>query len=251
MRNVLLYFALKYSGDWDSIYKALDQKEKITDQELEIVEKMNIDFVTIIDDKYPKRLKRITKPPFILFYKGDLSLANKEAKTIAIIGSREPSQSAKDKTERIVSDLKGVVIVSGMAKGVDSFTHEAALKFKNPTIAVLGTAIDNPYPKNNQKLYAKIVKKGLVLSEYPKGAKSSKNNFKSRNRLISGLSQGVLVVEAKKKSGTMNTVSHALSQNKEVFALPSSDLVNSGTNALIKEGAILVENGNDILKEII
>ncbi len=250
MRNVLLYFSLKYHGDWEKIYSALDKKEKIPEEKLEMVAREKHNFITIIDEDYPRRLKRITQPPFVLFYKGNLNILKKINKSIAIIGSRKASSDAASNTENIVKDLKDITIVSGMAKGIDGFGHKSALANGNPTIAVLGSGINYIYPEENKNLYDAIVKKGIVISEYPDQTKPSKISFKTRNRLISGLADGVLVIESKKNSGTMNTVSHALSQNKEVMCLPSSDLGNSGTNALIKEGATLVESGKEIIKEL-
>ena len=250
MRKVLLFFAIKYNGDWEKIYEALERKEKIPEELLDKLDDNEYNFISIIDDNYPRRLKRIVQPPFVLFFKGDINLVKNETKALSIIGSREASNKAATKTERIVKDLKDITLVSGMAKGIDSFCHQSALANGNPTIAVLGSGINYIYPSENKDLYNAISKQGLIISEYPDNTKPNKDSFKMRNRLISGLSDGVLVVEAKKRSGTMNTVSHALSQNKEVFCMPSEDFGYSGTNSLIKEGATLVENGKDILKEL-
>ena len=145
---------------------------------------------------------------------------------------------------------KGITIVSGLAKGIDSFAHIGTLEAKGKTIAVIGSGLDNMYPKQNIKLAREIIKqKGLIISEYPLGTKPKAENFPARNRIISGISKGVLVIEAKKKSGSLITVDLALEQGRDVFAIPGNvkSLNSEGTNNLIKEGAICTLNHNDII----
>ena len=249
MRKVLLYFAYKYKGNWKKIYKALENKEKISEGDLDKV-KEKTDFVTIIDKDYPKSLKKIHQPPFILFYKGDKSLLN--AKNIlAVIGSRDATPRGEDNTKKIINDLQSdFVIVSGMARGIDAVAHQKALDQDRKTIAVLGTGINHCYPNENLHLYEDIIENGLIISEYPGSFEGERETFKARNRLISGLSKGVVIIEAKRNSGTMNTAKHALDQNKDIFCVPSSDLGNSGNNVLIKEGASLIENASDIINDL-
>lgn len=201
---------------------------------------------------YPEKLKNISYPPKQLFCLGNLELLNK--KSIAIIGSRNYSDYGKRATFDFSFDLakNDVCIVSGLAKGIDSFAHEAALEAEGKTIAVLGSGLDNIYPKENEQLFYEIIQNnGLIISEYPLGTKPEKQHFPARNRIISGLSDGVLVIEARKNSGTNITVDFALEQGKDVFVIPGNiySKTSDGTNFLIKEGAIPVTSYEDILEK--
>lgn len=201
---------------------------------------------------YPERLRNIADPPKELYCLGNLDLLNYK-NNIAMIGSRNCSsygeRAAKDFAYNLAKE--DICIVSGLAKGIDSFSHIGALNANGRTIAVLGSGLDNIYPKENIKLVEEIVKNnGLVISEYPLGTKPLKYHFPARNRIISGLSDGVLVVEARKNSGTNITVDFALEQGKDVFVIPGNiySKTSDGTNFLITEGAIPVLNYKDILK---
>ena len=203
---------------------------------------------------YPERLKNIDEPPKELYCLGNLELLNYKT-NIAIIGSRNCSlygeRAAKDFAYNLAKE--DMCIVSGLAKGIDSFAHIGAVKAKGKTIAVLGSGLDNIYPKENMKLVEEIIKnKGLVISEYPLGTKPLKYHFPARNRIISGLSDGVLVVEARKNSGTNITVDFALEQGKDVFVIPGNiySKTSDGTNYLITEGAIPVLSYKDILNTL-
>ena len=203
---------------------------------------------------YPERLRCIDSPPKEIYCLGNLELLNYE-KNIAIIGSRDCSLYGERATKDFAFNLakEGVCIVSGLARGIDSFAHIGALNAKGKTIAVIGSGLDNIYPKENIKLAESIVKKGgLIISEYPLGSPPLKQHFPARNRIISGVSDGVLVTEARKNSGTNITVDFALEQGKDVFAVPGdiSQLTSIGTNDLIKQGAKLVTNYIDIFEEI-
>ncbi len=215
--------------------------------------KLDIKVLTIIDKEYPSRLKNIFNSPKVLYIKGDLKEQDKLC--IAIVGSRKATFYGKWAAEKISKELaqSGVTVISGMARGIDTKAHYGALASKGRTIAVLGSGIDIIYPKSNTGLFEDIKNNGCIITEYPPGMKPVSHNFPQRNRIISGLSLGVLVVEATKKSGSLITVSHALEQGKEVFALPGNinSIYSKGTNALIKDGAKLVTNTNDILEEII
>jgi len=204
---------------------------------------------------YPSSLKKISDPPEILYIKG--KLPNKGRVYFAIVGTRKYSLYGKQITQEIARDLieAGLVIVSGLAPGIDAFAHLAAVKLKKPTVAVLGTGLDleSVYPKSNLWLMEEILKTGgCLISEYPPGTHGSKFTFPKRNRIIAGLSSGVLVIEAKRKSGSLITAQYAFSQNKKVFAVPGSIYsVNSkGCHFLIKKGANLVESAQDILQEL-
>ena len=200
---------------------------------------------------YPERLRNIDDAPRELYCLGNLELLNYK-NNIAMIGSRNCSsygeRAAKDFAYNLAKE--GTCIVSGLAKGIDSFSHIGALNAKGKTIAVLGSGLDNIYPKENIKLVEEIIKNnGLVISEYPLGTKPLKYHFPARNRIISGLSDSVLVVEARKNSGTNITVDFALEQGKDVFVIPGNiySKTSDGTNFLITEGAIPVVSYKDIL----
>ena len=201
---------------------------------------------------YPERLRNISSPPKQLYCLGNLELLNYK-NNIAIIGSRNCSlygeRAAKDFAFNLAKS--DVCIVSGLAKGIDAFSHIATLNVKGRTIAVLGSGLDNIYPKENEKLFQDIIKNnGLVITEYPLGTSALKQNFPARNRIISGLSDAVLVIEARKNSGTNITVDFALEQGKDVFVVPGNiySKTSDGTNYLITEGAIPVLSYKDILK---
>jgi DNA processing protein len=180
---------------------------------------------------------------------------NEDDINIAIVGSRQASTYGKYTTERISRELalKGVTVVSGMARGIDSAAHRGAITGHGKTIAILGSGLDVIYPPENKKLFADIIENGAVISEYPLGTPPRSTNFPARNRIISGMSYGVVIVEAGEKSGSLITARLALEQGREVFAVPGSiDAAGSrGTNKLIKEGAKLIENTDDILEEIL
>ena len=201
---------------------------------------------------YPERLRYIDSPPKELYCLGNLELLNCN-KNIAIIGSRYCSYYGEKATKDFSFNLakENVVIVSGLARGIDSFAHMGALNAKGKTIAVIGSGLDNIYPKENIKLVESIVKSGgLIITEYPLGTKPLKQHFPARNRIISGLSDGVLVTEARKNSGTNITVDFALEQGKDVYVIPGNiySKTSDGTNFMISEGAMLVTNYKDILK---
>lgn len=214
---------------------------------------IKIEKIDINSKFYPKKLRNIYDPPKEIYCIGNKEILNKPS--IAIIGCRECSDYGKKVAQKFAYELskKGVVIISGLAKGVDSYAHMGTVYAKEKTIAVLGSGLDNIYPKENIKLAKKIVEYGgCIISEYPMGIKPEKKNFPQRNRIISGLSEGVLVVEAKEKSGTLITVDFAIEQGREVFCVPGNiNSINSvGTNELIKQGAKIVTNVEDILDEI-
>jgi len=224
---------------------------KVLDKELKFIEKEKIDCIDIFDENYPSLLKEIDSFPLVLYIKGDLKLLGKFS--LAVVGSRVPTaygvSVAKDFSSKL-SEL-GLVIVSGLAKGIDTVAHEQAVE-KGRTVAVLGSGLLNVYPKENKKLAEAISRKGALISEFPLLTGPASINFPRRNRIVSGLSKGVLVVEAALRSGARITARLAAEQNREVFAVPGS--INSplsrGTHLLIKEGAKLVEGVEDILEEL-
>ncbi len=229
---------------------------------IEYMLKNDIDIISIYDKEYPNILKQIYDFPISLYCKGNRNILND--KSIAIVGCREVSKYGEGATKYFSYHLiqKGINVISGLAKGVDSYAHKGAICGQvdsytqgqdcgkcGKTIAVVGNGLDMVYPKENQLLAEEIVKKGgTILSEYPLGTKPERMNFPARNRIISGMSQGVLVVEAKEKSGTLITVDFALEQGREVFVVPGNiNSINSvGTNRLIQQGAKLVTNYHEI-----
>ena len=247
MNKILLYFSLKYNGDFNKIYKAIKEKELVSKNLLENIEsKIKSKYVTLVDKEYPDCLKHIANPPFVLFYYGDFSLLSNNDK-LAIIGKRENSEYGKVMCEKIVKELdKNCCVISGLAKGIDSIAHQSAIDNNLKTIAVLGSGIDNCYPLSNKSLYEIIKKEGLIISEYPNSINANPQNFLIRNRIIAAISDNILVIEASYKSGTMNTVAYGLEFGKEIYAIPYLANSNSGCNYLIKQGAKLVENAKDI-----
>ncbi len=216
---------------------------------MEALQKQKVKIITIDDKEYPEMLKTIYDYPVSLFIKGDEKILNMPA--IAIVGCRECSSYGEKVAQYFAYYLskKHINIISGLAKGIDSQSHIGALKAKGRTIGVIGSGLDIVYPKENQYLYDKIIEEnGAIISEYPLGVKPEKMNFPARNRIISGMSQGILVVEAKKKSGTLITVDFALEQGRDVYVVPGNiDEINSvGTNDLIKQGARMVTTYKDI-----
>lgn len=250
MRRILLYFSLKYHGDYQLILQAIRQKEKVVKEKLQTIEeKIQSKYVTIIDKDYPEMLKHINNPPWVLYYYGDLSLLNK--KTLAIIGARKNTSYGKKMCQKIIRECKdyNCNVISGLAMGIDAIAHQSAFEFQLSTIAVLGSGIDYCYPKSNIDLYNRIKAHGLLISEYPNLTKPQKQFFLVRNRLIAALSEQVVVIEASCQSGTMNTVTYALEFGKDVGCVPNLATLNSGCNQLIKQGAKLIESASDIFEE--
>ena len=227
--------------------------EKGVERELLLLGKVGGKIVTLKDDDYPKRLRDIYDPPALLYVRGELR--REDTLAIAIVGSRKTSPYGRWITERIGQDLvrHGVTVVSGMARGIDSVAHMGALQGGGRTIAVLGCGVDVIYPSESRNLFTRIIEHGAVLSEFPMGSPPEGGHFPRRNRIISGLSIGVVIVEAGSESGSLITANYALEQGREVFAIPGNVGAQGsrGTNQLIKEGAKLVESSEDILEEIL
>jgi len=219
-------------------------------REIELVEKEGIDMVTFFDESYPFLLRQISNPPLLLYAQGEKDLLKREC--VAVVGSRRASFYGLNVAKSFSRQLarRGVVVVSGLAYGIDTAAAQGALE-EGETIAVLGSGLLNIYPSSNIPLAEKIKKRGLLVSEFPLFASPQRYNFPRRNRIISGLSRGVLVVEAAQHSGALITANFALEEGREVFCVPGpvNSPTSNGTNSLIKEGAKLVENIDDILSE--
>jgi DNA processing protein len=227
------------------------RNSNVLEDELKEIEKNNIKVIDFFDPNYPLLLKEIAYPPIVLYAKGNLKLLNKTL--FAIVGTRRPTIYGINMAYEYAYKLAslGLVIVSGLARGIDTMAHRGALD-AGQTIAVLGGGLLNIYPKENERLAQEITKRGCLVSEFPLKEPPFKENFPRRNRIVSGLSRGVLVVEAAQKSGALITAHLACEQNREVFALPgkANSSVSKGTHLLIKEGAKLVDRIEDILEEL-
>lgn len=237
----------------DSLHKIIKTKNKdfIYDM-LSKLEEYNINSITVMDDDYPENLINIYDKPYVLYQKGDI--IEKDELSIAIVGSRKATSYGMWACEKFTKELVnlGVTIVSGVALGIDTIAHKTAIKEGGRTIGVLGNGLDVYYPQKNETLYRDIWNNGSILTEFPLGTPPMPYNFPQRNRIITGLSLGLIVIEAKEKSGTSITAYHALEQGKDVFALPGNinSIYSEGTNKLIKDGAIPLLEVDDILNEI-
>ena len=247
-----------YNDSLSKAISAIAQKKKLCSrakaaEEIERANKLGVKIITYKDAIYPESLRQLNDAPPILYALGNTDLL-KYPLSIAIVGARNASINGRKIASRIAYDLteSDVLVISGMARGIDSAAHKGAMYAKNkqgPTIAVLGTGIDVVYPAENKDIYKMIAEQGLIISELPFGTAAQVSTFPRRNRIISALSAGTLVVEASLHSGSLITAKCALEQGKDIFAVPGSPLENrsQGPNHLIKEGAVLTENAEDIL----
>lgn len=251
MDDILLYFSFVHQGDWDKIYESIKQKEAIQTDKLRIFKnQLQCKYLTLLSPDYPSVLKQVRKPPFILFYQGDINLLQSPL-IFAVIGTRNPSTYGCEITKELSQEFvnQQVCIISGLAKGIDTAAHQTALLHHGKTIAVLGNGINHIYPPENEHLQDEIAQKGLLLSEYPPNVMSNKVHFPFRNRIIAALANAIIVTEAKLRSGTQITVSYGLDLGKEIYCVPSPNLQNSACNYLIKQGAKLIEDAYDVLEE--
>ncbi len=225
---------------------------EIIDKDLAWLSQTDNRLITIEDKHYPERLKQLADPPIALFAHGHLELLN--SIQLAIVGSRNPSPTGKQNAFNFAKHLSdsGLIITSGLASGVDGSAHQGALQGNGLTIAVAGTGLDRVYPAEHKQLAHQIAEQGLLISEYPLGTPPIASNFPRRNRIVSGLSLGVLVVEAGVQSGSLITARCAIEQNREVFAIPGSihHPLAKGCHKLIRQGAKLVETADDIIEEL-
>ncbi|MGL6174294.1 MAG: DNA-processing protein DprA [Cellulosilyticaceae bacterium] len=237
----------------DQIDKIIKSKETISQirETLEQIRKENIQIIDIGEKEYPEELKQIINPPMVLFAQGNIQYLNSPA--IAIVGARKCSEYGFEIAKKIAKELaqRGIVVVSGMALGIDEAAHRGALEIGH-TVAVLGTGVSVCYPKKNYELYRRIPNKGCLVSEYLPHTEPMPFQFPQRNRIISGISVGTVLVEAAEKSGSLITADLALEQNKLVFAVPGNvnSKLSKGTNHLIQQGAKLITNSQDIMDEL-
>jgi DNA processing protein len=227
--------------------------EEETKRELGRINDLNIKITSLWDIDYPEFLKNIYDPPLLLYYKGEISVSDKYS--VAIVGTRKPTEYGRTQAQKITSELasQNITIVSGLARGIDSIAHTSALKSNGRTISVIGSGLNIIYPPENRKLFEEISEKGIIFSEYRLDTPPDAGNFPQRNRIISGLSLGCVVVESGIRGGAMQTAQFALDQNREVFAVPGNLGVkqSEGTNDLIqRSGAKLVRDAEDIFDEL-
>ena len=230
---------------------ASGRSESAVDEELAKAEDKAVHIVTLVDESYPQMLREIDDPPMVLYVRGEQAIDSSRA--IAIVGTRRGTRYGKMIAGRFASQLalKGFIVVSGLAAGIDAAAHQGTLDVGGFTVAVMGCGIDYPYPKTNQPIYERIVETGVVMSEYPMGSRPAKWTFPQRNRILSGLSRGVLVIQAPERSGSLITARCALEQGRDVFAVPGNinSLTSAGSNRLLKQGAKLVDSVADIFDE--
>jgi DNA processing protein len=247
-------------SQWQAIGLKPQQIERILielqpDSILKVISKytqQHIGIMTIWDKDYPPLLKETSQAPWVLYYKGDPTLLTQPL--LAIVGTRAPTHYGKKVAQEFAASLSGIGIgiVSGLARGIDSYAHIGALQQRSKTIAVMGTAIDQLYPMENKSLHEQIVQEGVVVSEYPIGTSMHVGMFPQRNRIIAGLSLGVIVVEAAHRSGSLITVDRALDENREIYAVPGpiTSLKSMGTLHLIKQGCKMVTSMEDITEDL-
>jgi len=231
----------------------VDKRDKVSiDREMEMIQQRGCKIITIHDESYPPNLKAIYDPPQVLYVRGDLLPSDSMA--VSIVGTRSASPYGKMVAEQISGHLaaKGITVISGMAYGIDTAAHKGCLNAGGRTIAVLGNGLSVVYPARNIKLMEEAIHSGALISEFPMSMRPLRNNFPRRNRVISGLSLGTMVVEAPKRSGALITADFALEQGREVFAVPGQIFseTSGGTHDLIKQGAKLVESVEDIIEEL-
>ncbi|NBJ64469.1 DNA-protecting protein DprA [bacterium c-19] len=240
MRNKILYYSLKYHGEWQQITNAIGKREPT-----EPIDYPH-PYVTVLDENYPTAFRKLRYVPWVIFYEGDLSLLEKKA--VSLIGARECNTYGKEMAIHVTRLLKErAVIVSGLAKGIDAIVHQEALDYH--TIGVIGCGIDRVYPRENALLYDQMRKDHLIVSEYPCGSKPLAYHFPWRNRLIAALGSALVVIQAKKRSGTLLTVNEALELGIPVYCIPHkfNDMSGFGSNILLSQGANILTDDQDIL----
>ena len=236
----------------EKIVDTTQRDEKFVEDQIKLMDQYGVTIVSFWDDDYPQNLKNIYDPPAFLFVRGALS--DTDRYSVAIVGTRECTPYGRGITELLSQELavRGITIVSGLARGIDTIAHTAAIQNGGRTLAVMGSGVDRIYPSENFKLAMEITEHGALVSDYPMRTSPDAVNFPGRNRIISGISLGTLIVEAGEKSGALITADYATEQNREVFAIPGNVNVKQsrGPNRLIKHGAKLVESVDDIIVEL-
>lgn len=237
----------------ETLYKILKNRDRnFVKNMLERLKELDLKVTTVLDEEYPDSLLNIYDKPYVLYQKGEM--LSEDKLSMAVVGSRKSTPYGNWACEKFTKELvkMGVTIVSGVALGIDTIAHKTALKEGGRTIGILGNGLNVCYPKKNESLYKEITENGALISEFPVGTPPLAYNFPQRNRIITGISLGLIVIEAKERSGTSITAYHALEQGKDVFAVPGNinSIYSEGTNKLISDGATPLLNIDDILEEI-
>jgi DNA processing protein len=236
----------------EKIKEHASQLDEVVREQISLIERYQVRCLTFWDNDFPTCLKNIYDPPAFIFVRG--SVIEQDQFSVAVVGTREPTPYGRMMADTLCRELaiRGITIISGLARGIDTIAHESALRSGGRTIAVLGCGVDRIYPSSNFRLASEIIHHGAVVSDYPMKTPPDAVNFPGRNRIISGLSLGTLVVEAGERSGALITAGFALDQNRELFAVPGQANVpqSVGTNRLIKQGAQLVDSVDDILSAL-
>ena len=249
-KDILFYLSMKHKGEFEDIMDGIKTfNEMDVDVLRQYYDSLDCSFITLMDKRYPASLKRCFCPPLVLYYYGNIELLKNFEKTYAYVGSRDASPYGIEMAKRIGRDCakKGLTLVSGLARGIDGAVMEAALDAGGKVIGILGTAINKSYPSENKELYERIKENGLVMSEYPPDTETLPSSFPKRNRIIAALGRATIVGESAMKSGTLTTVRHALELGREVGAIPHEALLENGCNQLIRDGACIIENADDVV----
>lgn len=254
-RKILIYLAVKYDGDPFKIINAVRTREDedVPYSEIEkVCDSIKSKVITYLDKDFPGNLKKMFRPPLVLFYYGDITLLDEDKRHYGVVGSREYSEYGELATKKLVKEMgTDTIVVSGLARGIDAIAHESALENGAKTIAVLPSGIDNCYPEENQELYEKIKTEGLVISEYPSMSEPTKDHFPMRNRLIVALSEALIVPQINSQvSGTTITINLAVGNNKPVYVVPHSIFEETVNNEIIAEGANPALSGQQILEDL-
>lgn len=253
-RDILINLSIECKGQWEEMFRYIKSKrplEKPKENISDILKEQGVNVITVVDKDYPTIFKECGVPtfPFVLYYRGDFSLAKDGLKRLTVVGSRNSSKYGEDAVHRIIAKIPNdIIVVSGLAKGIDSVALKSALDSDKKVIAIIGNGIDYCYPEENKELFDEILAKGgLILSEYPPKVEPLADNFRWRNRLLAMISSGVLIGEGKMNSGTRITAGFAVNYNKNVGCIPYNLEENNLCNSLIKDGAMLVESEKDVL----
>ena len=247
MDDIILSMAIKYNGDFSSIYSALTRKEKFTEDEIQAYKStLKCNYVTIFSENYPKAFKEINCPPFVLFYYGDLSLINRPS--VSIVGTRVPSEQGIEATRCFTKDLvkQNQVIVSGFSQGVEKEAHETAIQCGGKTIAVLTSGIDFCFPTGNKVLYDEIKKNHLLISEYPNDLEPRSKYLVSKSRLVTGMSDKLLITECKDKSNSLIAAEFAFDQGKDIYCVPSDNMNLNINEQLMDMGTTIAVTVDDL-----
>lgn len=252
-RDILIYLSQLYHGDWEKMYDAVQRKQPLEKEEVErTIEMMKGKAITIIDNDYPENFKHCVRPPLVIYYEGNAELLTKPEKTVAFVGSRIASPYALKKSYEIGLQMakENLILINGVAKGIDKLSMEGLLDGHGQGIGVAGCGLDTIYPSENNEIFEKLRNTGLLISEYPYGVKPNPRHFPERNRLVVSLSNFVMIGEIKPKSGTHVTLNHALDMGKSIGVLPFQAGRETLNNQLIKDGANLIEDVRDILEAL-